>query len=516
MRSIKLFRPENPLRLSRLFMGYGIVFMSVFCAGIFAVTPSMAQQNRFEYSSVSRIYKDKNVAKIAGMDAKSVAAANEAWLELHWKIEATLGQLLGEPVVSIRFHYEILNGDVTVPIMTSRGTAYRLVNYHKLPKELQDKVRLYDVHVRMQFITPEKNARSYRLDIIEDVGATEAAGTWSFNVPGSPDWDELFLRSGASDTFHSVEVAKEAWQTKLRLNGAFIEQGDLNFHLLHAHYNDMYHDRELYRALEDGYAQLAKGLNRSYGINVNDFARSKAWTSDWFRGERSDGLDLPSDWRKRTKDMIAHMDKLSKLPDHLRVGGNHGPYDAAVSNYNKLNESARYSLFNFKPSGPDPNTQPKGHEPQFDAAMSMPKFVMRYGPYGYDIYEILADGSIGEMVRKIGYADFVNQAILNFRNLYMNCEEDNPIQSYVTFLDGRQLDTTNVKMRCNTYLEHYFPGSLKYLKYENGTLTETSYEEAMQGYFVMIADRVRLYDDLTRDACIFDSDWNLISCERGD
>ncbi|MEM8650964.1 MAG: hypothetical protein AAGF54_10570 [Pseudomonadota bacterium] len=320
---------------------------------------------KFKLSGFSRISQDSNVLNGRSLDANSRFAAQNAFLEIRWDAEAKLGSLLGEPVISLHFKYDVVGGAVTLPKMTSRGIQYELRSYKLLTDDLRSKLRISDVDLRMTFSAKNVASEYALLDMVEDAGATGAPGEWSYNVPGSPDWDETFLIVGSEDRFIPETIAKLAWKNGLSLNDAIIEKARLNFHYLHSYYMKRYRSREKYRSLENAYNQLAEGLRRSYGIDVKNIAAKDAWNQSNFALEAQREFDDPSVWEGRVAELEKHLKKLAAFPDNLRLGNNHVPYNAAVNDYKRLTASINLEFSNFEPEGKDPQKVKRGFAAKF-------------------------------------------------------------------------------------------------------------------------------------------------------
>ncbi|MCV0429513.1 MAG: hypothetical protein K5905_29075 [Roseibium sp.] len=346
----------------------------------------------------SPVYSQTMEFDLAGRDRVEggVSSTKRAFLDFDWEADLRLGLLLREPVVSLRFKYDNLDGQVTLPELTERGRSYPTMRYALLTQDLQKEVRLTGVKLRMTFAT-KIGGRNYQLvDLIADVGATSNPGGWSFNVPGSPDWDELFLEHGRENVFVPEETAKEAWKNGLTLTGVEFEDAELNFYVLHEKYMRGY-DRETYRELGVAYERLIEGLNRSYGIDLKN-RDPKAWTRAWFDAENKGGMDDREVWWKRVKEFRQHLSKLANLPEKLRTGDNHGPYAQAVEDLERIHSSLSYTTFNYESDGVDPASIPAGAEPKFDGVYEIRKL-------GNDYWVV--DAGTEEKIHEVYEEDFL-------------------------------------------------------------------------------------------------------------
>lgn len=288
--------------------------------------------------------------------AGSSAATEGASVVIDWEAEVRLGLLLGEPVVSVRFKYEIVDGVVTLPIVGSGGE-YNTVPIRDLPSDWREGIRLIDVDLGVD-VTQQTIASPY---LIADVGAPGRPGEWSFNVPGSPDWDELFrdpdLDLINEDNFLDELEAQTIWQEALNLSDAFILDAELSFYHLHNTY--MRSGREEYRGLGIASNRLTEGVRRSYGLDASD--HPDAWRAEVL----NEPLGDESAWRSRNQRLEALIDRLSDLPDELREGDNHAPYEQAVADAALVMRSLDREIASWEAEGVDPDTLEQGYEPNF-------------------------------------------------------------------------------------------------------------------------------------------------------
>lgn len=283
-----------------------------------------------------------------------------AVLSFDWKAEVRLGLLMGEPVVSVRFIWGDPVGIVTLPELTPSGRAYTPIHLAKLPVDLRRHPRLMDVKLRLTFSDGVS-----LLDHVADVGVTGAPGQWSFNVPGSPDWDALFRVHG-QDAFFPESTAKSAVGNGLTLVSAVLEEATISLYHLHEDYVRLYGVREEYRVLGAAYERLLDGLERSYGIDASGI--SGGWTDAYFVAENSGVLGSAREWQTRVRALEDVLAKLSSLPDQLRAGENHGPYEQSVVDAELIRRAAGPAVRGYRAEGLDPNLRPEGREPMFDGA----------------------------------------------------------------------------------------------------------------------------------------------------
>ncbi|MBW8637683.1 hypothetical protein K1W69_10840 [Hoeflea sp. WL0058] len=300
------------------------------------------------------------------------APTDGAVMNFDWEAEARLGLLMGEPVASIRFKWDNPSGILTIPVLTLDGRGYDTIRFGQLPQDLQEKPRLVDVRIRLTVSDGSK-----LMHIISDVGITGKPGEWSFNVPGSPDWDELLLFAG-TDTYLEEEAARAAWANGLTITDAVLVDATLSLYDLHDAYMNGYEHRERYRALGAAFKRLSDGLYRSYGIDVQNI--DDGWTDAYFVAERSGKLEDSTVWSERLGKLEKVIEKLSSLPDALRAGDNHAPYAQAQQDAETIRRAARHEARAFTPAGVDPNGLQKGSEPNFtgSTAIPAPQIVLRF------------------------------------------------------------------------------------------------------------------------------------------
>ena len=344
----------------------GIALIILACA-----VPAQAERMEFDLSGSERLSVDNHVAGISRIDDESFDAAKRAYLDIRWEAKARLGLLLGEPVISVHLKFDPVAGIVTIPKVTDRGIRYTNLNFNQLSEKMVGKIRLNDLKLRMTFATKGGGTLVTYVDVVESVGATGAPGKWSFNVPGSPDWDDLFLYHNQDIDHVGAETAKEMWKEGLVLSSARLVDAELNFFHLHDYYMRAYDDRETYRMQELVYDRLVEGLKRSYGIDLKRRDPNNAWTDAYLRAEASGPLASPEDWWEWRKGFSAYLEKISNLPAGLRTGDNHGPYEQAIEDYKKLSQSLEFTYFNFTPAGVDTEALEAGYEPKFDGARAL-------------------------------------------------------------------------------------------------------------------------------------------------
>ena len=308
--------------------------------------------------------------------------AKGASLDVAWQAKAKLGVLAGEPVVSVTFMFNVVGGFVTIPELGETGWSHVQTRYESLPQEVQEGVRLIDVDLRLVF----SNGIN-RYEVIADVGASGAPGTWTFNVPGSPEWNSLFVANGG---YLGENSARAAFSDTLELVDARIESYTLSLYELHGRYLSLFEDRERYRALELANNRLLEGLDRSYGIDASQMKSS--WTKAYFISENQSGaLDDPQEWRARVDALDEALNKLSSLPQDLRAGTNHAPYDQAVKDLDRLRSAIWDSVRHHESNQIDPADREEGYPVDFNLNEFDKRVVERGGTLGMDSITIIWD-----------------------------------------------------------------------------------------------------------------------------
>lgn len=110
--------------------------------------------------------------------------------EISWKIWT----LMGEPVQVLKVRWHPKSGNIPVPAPGVRSIGLspvpETIRLKDVPQAVRDKIHLYDVKIGVSGVDGANRPAS----VIFDAGIPDKAGKkWSFNVPGSPNWRELFL-----------------------------------------------------------------------------------------------------------------------------------------------------------------------------------------------------------------------------------------------------------------------------------------------------------------------------------
>ena len=97
------------------------------------------------------------------------------------KVNYEISTLMGEPVVKVRAKYTIGQ------FVDIDGKSYVA---NKLSQKKLAKLKIYDLKLRVPFETDTVNTNLY---IMMDMGAMGNPGEWSYNTPGSPNWDKWIM-----------------------------------------------------------------------------------------------------------------------------------------------------------------------------------------------------------------------------------------------------------------------------------------------------------------------------------
>lgn len=287
----------------------------------------------------------------SGRNASAGSIVN-GLLKFDWDAKIAVDTLLGEPVVSVRFRYKNLRESLgVVPELhrrsggifsSARDTTVKELS--TLPKAALLGPRLYQVKMLFKFAVGG-NSSSNIVYLSADVGvpAKGDGQTWSYNTPGSPAWGELFTSAGSKVT---ATRAKEFLKSGLTLKSAKIVSAEVSWLELQKWYLGESRQADIDRLLE-AEKLLEAGIERSYGFDVRKTDPRSVTAQTYRLLER-------------------HVDRLSRLPEHIRIGDNHGPYLAALALVKKQAREFSTRKESFKFSEPDVNAMAQGKAPQLD------------------------------------------------------------------------------------------------------------------------------------------------------
>jgi len=305
-----------------------------------------------------------------------------AQLTINWGAQVKIGSLLGEPLVSSRFRFDLLGGKVTLPSSNTDGTSrYETYALSSLPQVAQDKIALYDVKLRVDF-----HGGTDDFYLITDVGLPGKSGEWSFNVPESPDWDKLFIRgsSKADDPIYlDAARAKREVSNGLSLQSGYVVEAHLSLFDLHNWYAAQNPDYYI-AAYGTAIRRLEEGMRISYGINEITPEEGEIV----FGRTVADRLDTADFYKRR-------LEKLMDIPDRFRIGSNDAPYLEAQKQARHIVRAAKTiepSFYNDQPRLP--GGRKPGSEASFFAGYTLS--VQNYAEY-------IVEKDTGKRVAKLEY-----------------------------------------------------------------------------------------------------------------
>ena len=301
---------------------------------------------------------------------------------------------MGEPVISTRFKYKIETGLSFVSVPTFNTRLFRKVLLSSLPAEAQLKPRLYNVKIRYRLAS---SLQYMDVFLVSDVGIPGIGDgeTWSYNVPGSPDWGKLFYKTELMKEYVSAKDAKMLMTSPMSIVEAKIIRHEVTQYDLHEWYK--IHDKsEQIDALLNANKHLADGIRRSTGHRAKymsasdvDVMAGKSWVG---RGAQS-ALDR----------LQKEFDKLSNVPGRFISDANPEPYRVAVRDAKQMVGVVESEIAKFKVSGVDPASLPQGSEPAFWGAYEVENLVEGLG---YNYFGLKQKGS-SEYIRIYHQRDYV-------------------------------------------------------------------------------------------------------------
>ena len=303
-----------------------------------------------------------------------------------WNARVRMGLLMGDPVISLEFQWDLIGGVVTLPrVNESRGERYETRNLDDLPSAAREHVGIYNVKLRMRFRDPSGS----RYDVIEDVGVPAKPGEgWSFNTPGSPSWDKLFLRPSTDDDYYAADYARTIWRDGLVLEYAEIETATLALSDLFSWYYDNNPRTEI-DALDEAISKLQEGIALTFGFK-----------SDFLNFEEQPTLESRRSW-ERAETLIADrmrvLDRLMSVDRSWQLGNNPEPYEEARRQAQLILNARTERNRSYETPGPSLlQLRSDGYLPNFDVAKptytiegSNPNMYVvlengnRHGPYDF-------------------------------------------------------------------------------------------------------------------------------------
>jgi len=115
-------------------------------------------------------------------------------ISINGEVKVSLRTLLGEPLVGCGLKWSVNQ------VLRVEGMPVADV-----PPDVRNSIKMHSV--KLQFPTNNTNQLA---EIICDAGALkpEGSGKYSFNVPGSPNWNKTFRVKGSRDEYHNEQQAK--------------------------------------------------------------------------------------------------------------------------------------------------------------------------------------------------------------------------------------------------------------------------------------------------------------------
>ncbi|KZY41051.1 hypothetical protein A3731_12355 [Roseovarius sp. HI0049] len=256
-------------------------------------------------------------------------------LSFTYDVHLRLELLLGEPVVGTRFRWRLNPNFSEVEVSELVTGERRRVKLLNLPREAQLKARIYDVDI--EFEMSGASGVVYLLADGGDPGPGDGE-TWSFNVPGSPDWSEMFYRTpldGPDDRadYVSETEAKRIWQEGLRLHTARLVDVKVSTHDLVRWYVKQSKAPEV-AVTQKAIRNLAEGVREGFGYDLDADEFAEVTPEDRWDTEGMSGLPEEEGLRSSEIDYQILSDRLGKLlamPKKFEPKGELILFDAAVA-----------------------------------------------------------------------------------------------------------------------------------------------------------------------------------------
>ncbi|MEQ8899266.1 MAG: hypothetical protein RID23_19465 [Roseovarius sp.] len=256
-------------------------------------------------------------------------------LNFNFDVHLRLESLLGEPVVGTRFRWRLNPNFSEVEVSELVTGERRRVKLLNLPRDVQLKARIYDVDI--EFEMSGATGVYYLLADGGDPGPGDGE-TWSFNVPGSPDWDEMFYRTpldgpGDRADYVSEKEAKRVWQEGLRLHTARLVDVKVSTHDLVRWYVQQSKAPEV-AVTQKAIRNLAEGIEAGFGYELDAEEFAEVTPEDRWDTEGMSGLPGEEGLRSAEIDYQILSERLGKLlamPKKFEPTGELILFDAAVA-----------------------------------------------------------------------------------------------------------------------------------------------------------------------------------------
>ncbi|QFT61562.1 hypothetical protein FIU91_01370 [Roseivivax sp. THAF30] len=278
--------------------------------------------------SYAEIYKIENIG--TGDLRGSTDGLNFSY-DVHLRLET----LLREPVVGTRFRWRLNPNFSEFEVSELISDERRRVKLLNVPREAQLKARIYDVDI--EFEMSGATGVYYLLADGGDPGPGDGE-TWSFNVPGSPDWDELFYRTpldGPNDRadYVSESEAKRIWKEGLRLHTARLVDVKVSTHDLVRWYVQQSKKPEI-EVTKKAIRNLAAGIQQGFGYEIDPEEFAEVTPEERWDTEGMSNLPEEEGLRAAEIDYKILSERLGKLlamPKKFEPTGDLILFDAAVA-----------------------------------------------------------------------------------------------------------------------------------------------------------------------------------------
>lgn len=270
---------------------------------------------------------------------------------IKWDALLKMDLLYGEPVFSTKFRYEVQAWSYILPnlgqdkfsrwsdmgVLTGEGT---------LPADAP-RARPYDVKLAFRFRVDLSNRY---VEVIQDVGAPGKPGEWSFNVPGSPNWNRTFISDsspGKGEWLNEAQ-ARKVWKSRLDLAGVRVvsSQWSSSEVMDYINRNNMF-NRTM--ATIEAINRLLDGVGRSYGYDVTGQRPSK---ERYARPKFRESVPL---------ELLRQLERLQNLPEKLKEGDDTA-YEQAKAEAEDIVAVMEEDIASYEDKTPRPEDLPKGSE----------------------------------------------------------------------------------------------------------------------------------------------------------
>lgn len=226
--------------------------------------------------TVSSANARENIFRYGGIGENDGPTEWLRGVKFEWEAAMNVSTLVGEPVVDARFRWLVIPGASKVEIPSFRGAEdpYTTIDLPSLGYEAAEKIVLIQAKVVFFFKGPSGFGQ---YGILSDVGVVENPDgtTWSFNVAGSPNWNEFIfdhppgtLRKEVLDSdYFSEDQAKSLYKGGLEFSHAVLWDAELTFYDLHNWYAQYTSAPEIV-ATQKAYRRAATRVQRSFGYDV--------------------------------------------------------------------------------------------------------------------------------------------------------------------------------------------------------------------------------------------------------